>query len=372
MKVQTVHVKSFVCAWMRTFAQIFPDDMIKSKFYLFVVCLFVTLGATAQDQHFSQFYAAPLALNPALTGALEGKYRVGMINRSQWKQVLEAPIRTFAVGADLRFRAGRRKVKEDAIGLGLMFLNDKVGIVDFSTTQIAVSLAYHKSLGVNNRQFLSIGLQGGLVQRNVNYDALYFQDQFNGFTGYTLSTEEQYATNNFSFADYNVGLNYSADIGRNGRLFVGGAYHHFMQPRVAFYESVTDGGRLFSRASVQVAANLPLDKRSRFSILPRFLAAAQGPHMEFNAGTNFRAALGQYGSSALHFGGWARPVTGVSGMKLDAVVAMLGIELNNVLFGFSYDLNPRALQANQRQSAFEFSIAYLGSYENESIVCPKF
>ncbi len=94
--------------------------------------------------------------------------------------------------------------------------------------------------------------------------------------------------------------------------------------------------------------------------------------MEINTGTNFRVAMGQYGSTALHIGSWLRPVRNDDGLGLDAVVAMLGLEFNGVLIGFSYDLNLRALQTKQRQGAFEISIAYLGEYENEEILCPKF
>jgi hypothetical protein len=80
--------------------------MTKSFFYFsflltLLLCCWNT-RLTAQDKHFTQFYAAPLALNPALTGALDGKYRVSTIYRDQWRKVLDEPIKTFAVGADLR------------------------------------------------------------------------------------------------------------------------------------------------------------------------------------------------------------------------------------------------------------------------------
>ncbi len=326
----------------------------------------------AQDKHFTQFYAAPLTLNPALTGAMEGRYRVGGIYRDQWRKVLDNPIRTFAVAADLRFNAPGKRVKEDAIGLGLMFFTDKVSVVDFSTTQIAVSMAYHKSLGADNRQFLTLGLQGGLSQRNVNYESLDFHDEFDGTTGYVNATGENLPENNFSFADLNVGLNYTAMVGRSGRVFAGLAIHHIVEPQMSFYGNAGEGDKLYRKYSAQIAANIPLTDDNRVALLPRFLVARQGPHMEINTGTNFRIALGEYGGSALHFGSWLRPVRNDDGMGLDAVVALAGFEFSNVLIGLSYDLNLRALQAKQRQGAFEISIAYLGDYDNEEILCPKF
>jgi type IX secretion system PorP/SprF family membrane protein len=345
--------------------------MKKLLLYSLVFCSFLP-ESFAQDKHFTQFYAAPLTLNPALTGALEGKYRVGAIYRDQWRQVLENPIRTFAVAGDLRFKAPGKRVKEDAFGLGLMFFNDKVSVVDFSTTQIAVSMAYHKSLGAANRQFLTLGIQGGLTQRNVNYESLDFHDEFNGTTGYVNPTGEDLPDNNFSYGDLNIGLNYTAEIGRSGRIFAGLAMYHVTEPNISFYENTEEGDKLYRKYSAQIAANLPLARDNSVMLLPRFLIAQQGPHREMNIGTNFRIAMGQYGGTALHLGTWVRPVRNDDGTGLDAVVALVGIEFNKVLIGLSYDLNISALEAKQRQAAFEISIAYLGDYDNEEILCPKF
>ncbi|MCC6458949.1 MAG: PorP/SprF family type IX secretion system membrane protein [Saprospiraceae bacterium] len=342
------------------------------KFILYaVVSIALVQTLSAQDQQFTQFYATPQTLNPALAGAFEGRYRVGTVYRDQWRKVLENPIRTFALAADLRFDAPGKKVYDDAIGLGLMFFNDKVNVVDFSTTQIALAVAYHKSLSADNRQYLSLGMQGGLTQRNVNYESLDFQDEFDGSTGYNQPTGELLPQNNFAYADFNVGLNYSARFGRSGALFAGAALHHFIEPNVSFYENGGPGEKLYMKISGQLAANIPLGK-SRTSMLPRILFAKQGPHMQINAGTNFRTAVGKYGSTAFHIGGWVRPVRYDDTFGLDAVVLLVGLEYNNVLFGLSYDLNPKALSFGQRQSTFEISIAYLGEYENEEILCPKF
>lgn len=344
------------------------------KLFLFCFVFLSHLASSlAQDNHLTQFYASPLSLNPALTGAFEGRYRVGAVYRDQWRGILENPIKTFSVGGDFRFKAPFRTVREDALGLGLLFFNDKTGVIDFSTTQIAISMAYHKALGSGNRQFLSLGLQGGLTQRNVNYESLNFHDEFDGINGYNLGTGEDLPPNNFSFTDYNVGLNYTAKFGRTGRVFLGAAMHHFTSPRVSFVEDNTgEGDKLYTKYSGQFSAHIPLKRNNRVSVQPRVLFATQGPHLQINAGTNMRFVMGQYGGSALHLGTWARPVRNNDGFGLDAVVALLGIEVNNVLFGLSYDLNLKALGANQRQGALEISISYLGNYENEEILCPKF
>jgi len=38
----------------------------------------------AQDPNFSQFFASPLTLNPALTGKFDGNFRLAGNYRNQW------------------------------------------------------------------------------------------------------------------------------------------------------------------------------------------------------------------------------------------------------------------------------------------------
>jgi len=50
-----------------------------------------------------------------------------------------------------------------------------------------------------------------------------------------------------------------------------------------------------------------------------------------------------------------------------------GFEIGKLLLGFSYDYNINDL-ANERigQGVFEFSISFIGDYENSSSFCPQF
>jgi hypothetical protein len=84
--------------------------------------------------------------------------------------------------------------------------------------------------------------------------------------------------------------------------------------------------------------------------------------------------VNDYSGVALHIGGWVRPVGNYDdSISLDAVIMMFGIEYNNVLMGLSYDANLNDLQTDRNgQGAFEISVAYLGNYDNETILCPKF
>ncbi len=348
------------------------------KIFLASFFLAFFLEIQAQDRLFSQFYASPLTLNPALTGAFEGKFRVAGIYRDQWRKALEAePYQTFSTALDLRWRMGKEKSRhQDHAAVGIMFFQDKAGAVGFSTTQIAVSGAYHKALDIRSTQFLSLGFQAGIVQRNINFGNITFQDQFNGTTGYSDPTQERLPENNYSFGDYSVGLNYAfAPKSSKFRLFVGGAMHHFQNPTVSFYHKTDNGttlpdNKLAPRYSAQLSAQLAVTDGITF--LPRAIFDTQANSMKLDVGGNFRLALSDFRLISLHLGSYARPVKDYdSSYRLDAIVALVGIEFNNILIGTSYDIHVGST-AGFNRGTFEFSVAYLGEYEDDLILCPKF
>ena len=51
---------------------------------ILIITLVIGSELKAQDIHFSQFYNAPLTVNPALTGRIPGSYRVVINYRNQW------------------------------------------------------------------------------------------------------------------------------------------------------------------------------------------------------------------------------------------------------------------------------------------------
>jgi len=344
-----------------------------------LVCT-LAFSANAQDQHFTQFYAAPLTLNPAMTGNFAGRYRVGMIYRDQWRGVFDQPYQTYSAAVDVRFDVAGNNRYRDAVGIGLMFFNDEVGGIDFETNQVALSGSFHKALGYEGSQTLSGGVQLGLTKRGIIYDRLNFDDEFNSIDGFTLQTNENLPPNVISFSDLNVGLNYLLQLGKKTVLNIGASMHHVLQPNVSFYPAIDTpagpiaGGdnKLFARYGGQLSLQFPVGER--MSLIPRALFSKQGPHMELTAGSNLRVPIDTYSGNAIQFGFWARPVGNEdNSFSLDAIIAMVGIEWKGVLFGLSYDVNLDDLTVHkQGQQSFEFSILYLGDFDNESILCPKF
>ena len=54
------------------------------------VCVALAGALNAQDPNFSQFFASPLSLNPALTGKFDGSFRVAGNYRNQWPTINNA------------------------------------------------------------------------------------------------------------------------------------------------------------------------------------------------------------------------------------------------------------------------------------------
>ena len=345
--------------------------------FIFVI---YTSALSAQDKHFTQYFAAPMTINPALTGAFQGKYRIGVVRREQWGQAVSSPYTTFAGAVDVRFPASYKQRKfDDAVGVGILFYNDKVDDIGFRTTQMALSAAYHKALDQHGAHYLTLGLQLATNQRSVNYENLTFQDQYDGLNGYSLPSGEDLPENNFSYSDLALGLNYTFSPTRKVTIYTGAAMHHVFEPNVSFLAanpdesvSIPEEDNLHRKYSAQISARFPI--KDNIYLIPRVLIASQGPHLEMNAGTNIRISVGDYTPVALYLGSWVRPVKSADqSIMIDAVVGMIGIEYNNLLFGFSYDINVDdfTVAANPRTS-FELSIAYLGDFENDEILCPKF
>src|SRR4051812_14474115 len=97
---------------------------MKNTVLLFLFsCAFITLKA--QDPNFSQFFASPLTLNPALTGKFDGNLRVAGNYRNQWPTINNA-FTTYTASVD----AGILKsaVPEfDQFGVGVLAFSDKSG-----------------------------------------------------------------------------------------------------------------------------------------------------------------------------------------------------------------------------------------------------
>lgn len=330
-----------------------------AKILTIAVVLFIGTSAIAQDIHFSQFYASPLTLNPALTGKMNGSYRVGGIYRDQWRSVT-SPFITYSASFDMPFVVGKKKM--DAVGGGIMFFGDQSNGGALTNTTVMLSAAYHKGLGAKNNHQLSIGVQGGFVSRGADPDEVIFGTQINGgVIDAGINNGENFANTNINFADFNVGLFYNGQLSEKLVLYAGWSMFHLFQPEESF---LNGNFRLPSRQVAHGGLDILVSKK--FSILPGVIYMNQAKASEINFGNNFGFHFGEGPGrgTSLYLGAWYR--------WDDAAIAMAAIEFGKFRIGASYDFN---VTEENNNGSFEISLIYVGDIlkaDNIFLFCPRY
>src|SRR5574344_2598925 len=158
--------------------------------------MFSSMG---QDIHYSQFSTAPLYLNPAHTGAFDGLFRVAFNQKTQWLAVTK-PFVSFSGSFDAPVY--KSNGKRQLIGMGVILNSDNAGDSRYSTLQACLTISYTKALDRKNKNKLSLGFYGGLMQRSLEYDKLTFDEQYQlGVFNPTNPITETFGKEKFSFFD---------------------------------------------------------------------------------------------------------------------------------------------------------------------------
>jgi len=306
--------------------------------------LFWASVSYSQDEHFSQFYALPIHMNPAMTGAYDGTFRLTAINRDQWSNKLEAPFRTFAAGGDTRINMKIRQRKtEDRIGIGLFFISDQVALYQANTNKLSSYFSYHKRLGDKNTSYLGAGIKLGIIQRNINYDNLTFQDQFNQIDGFDQPT------------------------------------HHFNNPTFSYFSKVDDtdlnpNTDISQKLESKIVVHLSMDRKLNYSLAlqPRIVFQKQAEHNQFDIGSNIEYTFTSR-NNALIFGLWLTALSDLDGGHIENITPLVGLRHKRFILGLSYDIHLRdAFDSTFGYNTFEVSIRFSGVTEQTGAYCPTF
>ncbi|MFT4663839.1 MAG: type IX secretion system PorP/SprF family membrane protein [Patescibacteria group bacterium] len=351
--------------------------------YLFVITLLsfcISLpDANAQDPRFSQFYASPLQLNPAMTGVFEGRWRVNANYRDQWSAVLEdVPFRTSAASFDARYKVFRN----DYFGFGVNVLHDEGGVGNYQTNRGSVNLSYIKQLSGGgyggSESYLVAGAQAGAGQHGTDWNQFWFTTQFDGAPNTNLSNEEPGLMgdngNTDIYTDFNAGILWYALFANDATVYVGFAGNHLNQPDISLLDGSSES--LHTRWVGHAGGEIPFSHG--LSLMPAISMQFQGPHMSTTVGANLRYTNHDWNEVAIRAGLWPHMTSRVSGedskLSMDAMTVALILEMNRVNFGLSYDVTTSNFQlANNARGAFELSIIYVHpAYERVKTKCPKF
>jgi type IX secretion system PorP/SprF family membrane protein len=302
----------------------------------FYLCLF---AAQAQQVHFSQFYNAPLLLNPALTGFNECMMRAGGGYRDQWR-VVSNPYQTYDFFVDARLQP--YKFRHNWFGLGLQFTGDQAGTSKMKTNDVRLTFAFHQGFIRKNELVVSFGLSAGYVSKSMDFSALTFGSQWTG-SGFDPSqwSYEPIRNTSASYFDANAGLliTYMPKYAYN--IHLGASIDHLTFPRYSF---VNGRNQVWWRMLVHAGSNIVLSRKT--NMLPKAYFSMQNATYEAVLGTNFSYSPRV---DPFFFGLWYR-------WNRD-IIPLFGYGFKGFNLMFTYDINiSRYRLATYSVGGFEISL----------------
>ena len=346
----------------------YTEKYNQMKFLLpvFGIILLLRINSVkAQDIHFSQFYEAPLQLNPALCGAFNGGMLAEVNYRNQWFKLAGANgFNTMAASLALHNLSG--KWENSYLSTGLSFFSDRVGEANIGNA--GVNLTLSSGVYIDENSCVSGGIQGGWSQYSVNTNSLQWGSQYiNGNFDPMASTGETNMKSSSSYADVSAGLAYnyamrplnSASTENPFKVNAGIALFHLNQPDISYYNNTSaSGNKLYMRFVMHGSVQYRIVE-TPISLVPAFVYYSQGPVNQFDLGLKVRYAI----SEKSRITGFSKNVIADFGSFLrfnDALVLAGGIQYDAVYFGLSYDVNVSQLaSASYGKGGFEISFKYL-------------
>jgi type IX secretion system PorP/SprF family membrane protein len=317
------------------------DSMWHKLLFIFTVVTIILFNneVKAQDPEFSQFYANPLYLNPALAGANICP-RAVLNYRNQWPGLAKSFV-TYNASYD-------QYINKIFGGVGVLVNVDNAGGGILKTTM--ASLMYAFSLRAAENLYINMAVEGSFYQKSLNWELLKFGDQIDPQQGFILPTGETPPDNSsVVFPDFSAGVAF----GWKGILHGGAAVHHLTEPNMAFYSQ--NENKLPMKITGHVGVNINLepgsigfteDNEPKFYLAPNLLYQQQGEFHQLNAGVY----IIRY---PIVIGTWFRH----NFENADAIIVLVGIDYKNLKIGYSYDITLSKLKSNTG-GAHEVSLAW--------------
>jgi type IX secretion system PorP/SprF family membrane protein len=347
-----------------------PAGCVAATILILMGLLSIGNGVQAQDPGFSQFFASPLTLNPALTGKFNGVVRVAGNYRNQWPSINNAFI-TSTVSVDAPIL--RDKLPEnDTWGIGVMAMNDKTAAGALTSNFISFSTAYHKSLDEDGYHQLGVGFQGTYANMRLDGTQLHFEDQLDlqgGWTG--LSNEPiAYRVVSTNYFDMNLGVLYNATTDGNNNFYLGASGYHLNRPKASFLG--TDTVNVPTRVTLHGGGYFPI-VGSPSTIYVSGLFSNQAGARQYVLGGAWAVAASTDETNPVNFyaGVWGRFTNNTT----DAVIPYVGLDYSDFNLGVTYDVNVSSLKtASQSRGGIEISLIYIKKKSDgrKGVPCPRF
>ncbi|MBK6893310.1 MAG: type IX secretion system membrane protein PorP/SprF [Flavobacteriales bacterium] len=301
---------------------------MRARYGFSTVAMLCILGqVTAQDPHFTQFYAAPTYLSPAFAGTtIQNRFALQL--RDQWPSIPGAFV-SYNLAAD-QYLANLNS------GIGIIATRDQAGSGALSSTSFALQYAYE--IRLKHKVFLRPALQLGYASRSVDYSKLVFNDQL--ARGGEVATYEYYDGRKKGYSDIGSGLLFFTP-----KMWFGVSLQHMNQPNQSLLESEAvlprqlnmHGGYRFKLRSGGMVRKDPQ------SIVAAFNYRAQGKFDQLDIGA-------YYERDPIFAGLWYRglPVKSYKAgyANNDAIAVLVGFKVGDWRFGYSYDITISRLALN--------------------------
>lgn len=285
------------------------------------------IRAQGQDVIYSQFYANPIYLNPAIAGSKLCS-RLTLHYRNQWPTI-NSGYNSFSASYD-------QHVDKISGALGVIVNADVAagGIYNaFSANGI-----YSYRLEVSRYIVVNAALQAGYLQHRLDWSKLTFEDQLN---------QDMPAQLNVGKIDFSAGL----IGGYKESIYFGVAVNHLTRPDMSYYDGKSHrmDMRFTIHSGIYIDLRDGLDGKDlrNISISPNIVYEQQGKFRQLN--------IGMYANNyPLIAGVWLRHSFG----NPDAVIALLGYQqkLYKVEYSFDYTISRLNIGSG---GAHEISIAWL-------------
>jgi type IX secretion system PorP/SprF family membrane protein len=335
--------------------------MRKKKIILIMMLTTMVVTYTrAQDLHFSQYFNAPLLVNPANTGFNpDYDFRLGGNYRNQWANV-GYPYKTMSVWGDTKLFADR--FENGWLGIGGSLLKD-AATGSLSSTSGYATVAYHQMLGYNS--LLSGGFGLGFTTKRIDISKLTSDNQWNGaFFDSNIPSNEPFAASQASFLDLQMGLNYAYFASDKVYFNAGISIMHINTPRESFFEPSVADGRIERRFTGFVNSSIKI--QDLWIVNPNIYVSKMGNSWETVVGFNANRDLTGNGVSQLILGLYYR--------NNDALIPMVGYQVSDLKFTINYDATTSSLGSqNGTRGAYELSIVKSGIFPSsagKAVRCP--
>lgn len=299
-----------------------------------ISCIFSSKG-WSQDTEFSQFYAAPLHLNPAMIG-FSAEPKVVINYRHQQASFANAFL-SFAASYDQHFY-------DINSSIGVSLFADRAGGGLYNTYYLNGYYAYQVAL--NKNLSLKTGVQVGYINQSINWNDLVFRDMINPLTGETFTSTAEEIPDKNSIHKLDLGL---GAIAYTDKLYVGASFKHVTQPNLSFTNEDDPLTKLGIRTSLHAGYTLYLEPpktyKSRLYVSPNLLFISQSRFFQLNVGS-------YVGKGPFYGGIWLRHTIA----NADALILMLGTKIDVVKVGYSYDVNLKKLGTTS--GAHELSLIF--------------